>query len=952
MPSLDLDPSDYSTAGREAIAREASLKRVVGDASSELSRGYNMAGSDDGGEQYSSSYDPAVAEVFSALEDSVAGLRWLARALIAAGAIHSTAERGARGLSGAGPGLVDPGPGTALAASLPPTSSGGNASPIPGWELIVDFVGGMFWPDADVDRLREAGRAWAQLARDLRSEARELRGLTAELSGITTDEVSLFETNIEELASQLDQIADAVDAGAEGLGGLCDSYATQVEDTRNETTDMLKDLAIELAATVGVGVVLSFVTFGGAGAAAAAVAVARTAAVGARVVSVLNRLRMAASAAANQFRAVQAALRALQRWRAWQVAGSNGAKFTRAAVTDGTGSFVAAFWTKDDTSPFLAAASSAGGGFLGNVASSAKYLDNVAGRMFGGVVDGVSSYGIETVGKQEEFQLSDAVLSAVLGGATGALPGGSTRARRDVISGRNQADLGGTDFNVRQAADTAPTSGRPTAEAATATSGSATRTDVDAPVRGGGDVAAAQGAGTASKVPEGEAPVSGGGEVAGASAEGGGVKVPDGEAPVAADVDVPSGSAVADAPSVDAGAAPDASVSAADAPSAGAANSAVEASPSHFDRGVEVDARADAPVRSVADAADGDGPVRRLPGGRGRDDVDSADAGTDVHSSAVETAGSNVEAPTSPDVETSSSRADGEGDAEGSADAQARSATDGTDADGSQSKADGDSGTVADSDVSPQSSDVDGVTGDADAAGADGAGTSQDASVQAGAAPGRESWEGIDRFPDNYSTEMRVLDPSDPNSRQVVTLRDENGTVVRQREIPATPAISPELRANGLTDEVWARTYMESTHNMDTAGRATLGSYVGDPEMRHSSYEQRAMADGDAYFNYGEWVQFQNRYGSDSSPVPDRDMFEFFNKPFLEDAQARGMDVRFTHDPTEAAPKPPAPGTPPEEPRALWKEYLWAQESPHYPDEVPKKPSPEGWEMPYRERTE
>lgn len=759
MATLDLDPNDYALVSQGALGREAALARVIGDVSSGLSGGYNMAGSDDGGERFAASYDSAAAGVFSALSDSQESVRNLARALAAVGALHASAERSARGLTGAGNGFEDPGAGVRMCVAGPPTCSGGNPMPIPGLEMVIDFLGGLVWPDADTDRLREASDAWLQLETDLRAEARELRALKDGLSRITSDETTAFGAHVDHLADRLEQIADAVGNGDSGIAGLCADYATQVDDARNQSEQMLKDLALELAVGVGVSVALSFVTFGAAAAAGAAATIARCTFVGGRIAALLNKLRLVALNIVTKLADV---LTAVSMFRS---SGTLGSRVTFAALESGVTSVATARIRDDGTSLWLAGVSGAAGGGVGGLLSSTKFLGKAGSAFFGDAAGETVAYSVQTTGSGEEWRLSDAFLNAAIAGTVGGMSTGfpgRARAGRDAVSGRNQAELGtasGADL-IPGGGAAAPTSGRPTAEAATATSGSATRTDVDAPVRGGGDVAAAQGAGTASKVPEGEAPVSGGGEVAGASAEGGGVKVPDGEAPVAADVDVPSGGAVADAPSVDAGAVPEASVGAADAPSTGAANSAVEASPSHVDTGVEVDARADAPVRSVADAADGDGPVRRLPGGRGRDDVDSADAGMDVHRSGVETAESNVETPTSPDVETSSSRADGDGDAEGSADAQARAATDGADADGSQSKADGDSGTVADSDVSPQSSDVDGMTGDADAASADGAGTSQDASAQAGVAPGRESWEGIDRFPDNYSTEMRVLDPS------------------------------------------------------------------------------------------------------------------------------------------------------------------------------------------------
>ena len=50
-----------------------------------------------------------------------------------------------------------------------------------------------------------------------------------------------------------------------------------------------------------------------------------------------------------------------------------------------------------------------------------------------------------------------------------------------------------------------------------------------------------------------------------------------------------------------------------------------------------------------------------------------------------------------------------------------------------------------------------------------------------------------------------------------------------------------------------------------------------------------------SYFDLGnEWNVIQDRYG-----FTDSDMFEYFNKPALDDALAAGKTIRFSHDPRE-----------------------------------------------------
>lgn len=91
----------------------------------------------------------------------------------------------------------------------------------------------------------------------------------------------------------------------------------------------------------------------------------------------------------------------------------------------------------------------------------------------------------------------------------------------------------------------------------------------------------------------------------------------------------------------------------------------------------------------------------------------------------------------------------------------------------------------------------------------------------------------------------------------------------------------------------WLSTYEASVHNMD-AVRATLGKYYPG-EAR--SYENVAEASGDAYFNMPSkprdlWKETQEKHG-----LTNDEMFELFNKPFLQEIVEKRMPVRFTVDP-------------------------------------------------------
>lgn len=84
-----------------------------------------------------------------------------------------------------------------------------------------------------------------------------------------------------------------------------------------------------------------------------------------------------------------------------------------------------------------------------------------------------------------------------------------------------------------------------------------------------------------------------------------------------------------------------------------------------------------------------------------------------------------------------------------------------------------------------------------------------------------------------------------------------------------------------------------SVHN-EGSDTLVLGRYVkNDP----TSYIAVAERDGAKYFDMGpEWSQAENKYGLS----PRDDMFNFFNRPVLDEAMRSGMKIRFTHDPVSA----------------------------------------------------
>ncbi|WP_431247689.1 T7SS effector LXG polymorphic toxin [Leifsonia xyli] len=93
-----------------------------------------------------------------------------------------------------------------------------------------------------------------------------------------------------------------------------------------------------------------------------------------------------------------------------------------------------------------------------------------------------------------------------------------------------------------------------------------------------------------------------------------------------------------------------------------------------------------------------------------------------------------------------------------------------------------------------------------------------------------------------------------------------------------------------MTAKEWGAIRDASVHNTSSS-EVTLGKWKGpdNPE----TYFNQAIKSGNEYFNLGNaWDDVRAAHG-----LSERDMFDLFNRPFLDDVIREGKTVRFTHDP-------------------------------------------------------
>jgi hypothetical protein len=231
-----------------------------------------MAGSDDAGTAWASSYDGRVSEVLGAANDLTAAMENYGGVVIQAGYNHAIAEHNATPGAGAPP--VKPPEPTSVAGvlSAPPSAGGPGEGLVDNALGLVDQIG-VPVPDGDTDKIDKAAQAWDRLATVYQTKTvpEALDVQAGIFSNTSTPEV-------EYIARDLGELRDAANAILTACGELaqsCKDYRSALDDLREQLKGILNDLAIELAANAAIGIAASFVTFG-VGAVAATAKAAHT----------------------------------------------------------------------------------------------------------------------------------------------------------------------------------------------------------------------------------------------------------------------------------------------------------------------------------------------------------------------------------------------------------------------------------------------------------------------------------------------------------------------------------------------------------------------------------------------------------------------------------------------------------------------------------------------------
>ena len=282
MTTQDVDPGTYYAVGKGLFEKAGNLYDAFSVNVGILGGTGAMAGTDDAGTAWATSYDERAGEVLGAANDLIKALENYGGVIIQAGYNHAVAEHNATPGNGSPAPSKPPEPAGLDGTLSAPPSAGGS-----GHGLLDDAIGlveqiGIPVPDGDTDKVAKAADAWDRMA--------AVHQTKTIVEGLDVDARTFRDTKSPEvqfIVRDLQELHDAASSVLQGCAELaqsCREYKSALDDLRNQLEGFLKDLATELAVTAAIAIAASFISFG-AGAVAGTAKAAQSITKYARIIS-------------------------------------------------------------------------------------------------------------------------------------------------------------------------------------------------------------------------------------------------------------------------------------------------------------------------------------------------------------------------------------------------------------------------------------------------------------------------------------------------------------------------------------------------------------------------------------------------------------------------------------------------------------------------------------------
>ncbi|UOE42647.1 polymorphic toxin type 15 domain-containing protein [Agromyces larvae] len=265
MAQVKLDPARLVQDGDHLYAIAQTVDSAISTLTSKLSGLGGMAGDDDSAEEFcegSEGYDAIAGPTIDAVRSISNGLRLLDSALSNTARAYDAAQKPAAGLDPATASPAESTPYFDESTTRVPSALG------PGWPgPLGEFQEFLEWglhqlgvviPTGDEDQLQKAADAWGAFGNSLQSAKTRVTGSMTNVSAAMLPQQKAMLSCRDGLAESITKLGESADA----MQGWIADFRTQLRQTREELGWFLKQMAIELAADLAIGGLLSIVTVG------------------------------------------------------------------------------------------------------------------------------------------------------------------------------------------------------------------------------------------------------------------------------------------------------------------------------------------------------------------------------------------------------------------------------------------------------------------------------------------------------------------------------------------------------------------------------------------------------------------------------------------------------------------------------------------------------------------
>ena len=427
MAHVKLDPARLVQDGDELYSIARTLDSAVSTLVSRLSGSGGMAGDDNAAEEFcqgSEGYDALAGPTIDGVSSFGNGLRIVDAALSNTGRAYDGAQKPGAGLD---PATASPAEATPTIdeskTNVPSALGAGWPGPLGEFQELLEWglaQIGVVIPTGDEDKLQSASEAWGGFGDSIQSVRSRVASSMPNVGAMTLPQQGRMLSCRTSLAEGLDRMRESAD----GMQQWISDFRTQLRQMREELGWFLKQMAIEIAAELAIGGLLTVVT-AGLGALATAAKVGTTVVRWCiKIAKLIDRLKdflrgIRGIKGALVRGGLRAAKEGLQAGLASAIATTsvNHMRADEKGYTpqDVSTAFISAFAGGAAASPASRLLGGSGGPGL------RAGTRQVAGETGAGAVDGVVSSGVESGITGKDFNpISGMVLGALLGGGIAA----------------------------------------------------------------------------------------------------------------------------------------------------------------------------------------------------------------------------------------------------------------------------------------------------------------------------------------------------------------------------------------------------------------------------------------------------------------------------------------------------------------------------------------------------